>query len=78
MTEKLLEKFGHVIRERRLEKDLSQESLADLCSLHRTYISDVELGKRNVSLSNIKKIAAALGIALSDIFLEMEKTDETI
>ena len=78
MSEELLEKFGHVIRERRLKQNLSQEYLADLCSLHRTYISDVELGKRNVSLSNINKIAAALGIALSDLFLEMEKTDETI
>lgn len=78
MAERLLENFGQVIRERRLKQNLSQEGLADLCSLHRTYISDIELGKRNVSLSNIEKIAAALGIDMSDIFLEMEKTDEKV
>ena len=78
MSGKLLENFGHVIRERRLERNLSQEDLADLCSLHRTYISDVELGKRNVSLSNIGKIASALEVTLSDLFLGVEKVNEKI
>ena len=72
MTERLLVKFGHAVRERRLDKNLSQEDLADLCSLHRTYISDIELGKRNVSLTNIDKIAVALGMTVSDIFEGVE------
>ena len=78
MSNRLLEKFGHAVRERRIDQNLSQEDLADLCSLHRTYISDIELGKRNISLSNIEKVALALGISLSDLFLEMENQNETL
>ena len=73
MPDTLLKRFGHVVRERRLERNLSQEDLADLCSLHRTYISDIELGKRNVSLTNIDKVAIALGISLAELFEEMER-----
>jgi len=78
MPDTLLEKFGHTVREQRLERNLSQEDLADLCSLHRTYISDIELGKRNVSLTNIGKVATALGITLTGLFDEMEKSNETL
>jgi len=56
-------KFGDKLREIRKEKDLSQEKLAFKCGLHRTYISDIERGSRNVSLKNIEKIAKALGIS---------------
>ena len=51
----------------------SQEELADLCGLHRTYISDIELGKRNVSLENIDKIAQALQVKKSELFVEVEQ-----
>jgi len=78
MPTTLLERFGHTVREQRLERHLSQEDLADLCCLHRTYISDIELGKRNVSLTNIDKVAIALGISLSGLFKEMEKSNETL
>ena len=78
MSDTLLERFGHTVRERRLDRNLSQEDLADLCCLHRTYISDIELGKRNVSLTNIEKVAIALGITLSELFQEVEKSDETL
>ena len=66
-------RFGNTIRRIRNKKEISQEALADLCSLHRTYISDVELGKRNVSLENIEKIATALGLKISEVFMEVEK-----
>lgn len=56
-------KFGDKLREIRKEKGLSQEKLAFKCGLHRTYISDIERGSRNVSLKNIEKIAKALGIS---------------
>jgi hypothetical protein len=56
---------------------MSQEYFADLCGLHRTYISDVELGKRNISIENIQKVALALEISISDLFYEVEK-NETI
>jgi len=60
----------------RLSKNISQEELAYLCSLHRTYISDVELGKRNLSLENIAKMAKALGISLSKLFERIEADAE--
>ena len=64
---------GKAIRSIRQNKKISQEELADLCGLHRTYISDVELGKRNVSLENIDKIAHALQMKKSDVFIEVEQ-----
>ncbi|MBR6422604.1 helix-turn-helix transcriptional regulator [bacterium] len=69
MSDTLREIFGNNIREIRLLKQLSQEDLAYLCGLHRTYISDIERGNRNVSIDNIEKIAKALGIKPS-ILLE--------
>ena len=59
----------------RLLNGISQETFADLCDLHRTYVSDIELGKRNVSLENIDRIANALGISISELFKEVEKED---
>ena len=73
MQDNLLYSFGQTIRKIRLSKDISQERFADLCDLHRTYISDVEFGKRNVSLENIDKMAKALDITISGLFREVEK-----
>ncbi len=56
-------KFGDKLRELRKQKGFSQEELAFKSALHRTYISDIERGSRNVSLKNIEKIAKALGIS---------------
>ena len=52
----LLEKFGLAIRARREELGISQELLAELANLHRTYIGSIERGERNVSLKNIIKL----------------------
>lgn len=68
MQSEILLHFGHAIRKIRQTKNISQEALGDLCGLHRTYISDVELGKRNVSLENIEKMANALDISLPFLF----------
>jgi len=64
--------FGHAIRIHRLKKGLSQESLADTAGIHRTYISDVELGKVNVGLEVAAKIAHALNIPLSTLISTAE------
>ncbi len=72
MNTNVLSAYGQTIRKIRQSQNISQECFADLCGLHRTYISDVELGKRNVSLENIEKIADALNIKMSDIFKEIE------
>ena len=66
----LLKVFGKNLRRYRTEKHLSQERLAELCDLHRTYISDIERGQRNISLGNVQKIAEALGIEPYKLFLE--------
>ena len=60
--------FGKRVRELRTEKGLSQEGLALACDLDRTYIGGIERGERNVSLINIQRIAAALGVPLRELF----------
>ena len=54
--------LGTNLRKYRLEKGISQEKFADLCGLHRTYISDIECFQRNVSIENVQRIAEALEI----------------
>jgi transcriptional regulator with XRE-family HTH domain len=57
----LRQKFADNLKKIRLEKGFSQEALADLAGLHRTYIGSVERGERNISIDNIERIAKALG-----------------
>jgi transcriptional regulator with XRE-family HTH domain len=57
-----LAKFGRRVRQLRLERDLSQEELAELADLHRNYVSQIEGGRRNVSLLNILKLARGLNV----------------
>jgi transcriptional regulator with XRE-family HTH domain len=64
----MLQKFGARIRELRKEGGLSQEKLAELAELHRTYVSGVERGERNASLTSIARIANALQVSLSKLF----------
>ena len=56
------------IMEKRLQQGLSQEDLAKRAKLHRTYISDVERGERNISLSNIGVFAKTFGMSVSELF----------
>ena len=65
--------FGTNVRRYRTQKGISQEKFAELCGLHRTYISDIECFRRSISLNNIQKIADALGIETYKLFLEGEK-----
>jgi transcriptional regulator with XRE-family HTH domain len=65
---KIEEKLGLKIKKLRHKIGRSQEELAFRCDLHRTYISSVELGKRNVSIRNIEKIALALEVEIIDLF----------
>lgn len=60
----ITQKFGQAVRTRRSELGISQEELAARAGLHRTYIADVERGKRNVSLINIERIANALNVSI--------------
>jgi transcriptional regulator with XRE-family HTH domain len=61
-------KIGDRIRQLRNAKGISQEELAHLADLDRTYITSVENGKRNISIVNIEKICKALEVSLSKFF----------
>ena len=63
----VLRHFGNELRKKRLEKNLSQEALAERAGLHRTYIGAVERGERNISLLNIHRIAIALKLRITDL-----------
>ena len=71
MDDQIRLRFRNAVRKLRMQKNISQEDFAYLCGLHRTYISDIELGKRNISLDNIEKIAEAFNISLADLFKEI-------
>lgn len=62
--------FGTNVRKYRTQKGMSQEKFAELCGLHRTYISVIECFRRSISFDNIQKIADALGIETYRLFLE--------
>ncbi len=73
MTEdKILQLFGSHVKKIRQQLELSQEQLASLSELDRTYISGIERGKRNISLINIVKLASSLNITTSKL-MDFEK-----
>ena len=61
--------FGTNLRTYRNKLGVSQEKFADMCGLHRTYISDIERFKRSIALENVQKIADALGIETYKLFI---------
>lgn len=61
-------KFGERLRELRQKRDISQEKLAEEADLHRTYVSSVERGERNISLENISRLAEALEVEIREFF----------
>jgi transcriptional regulator with XRE-family HTH domain len=64
--------FGQAIRQTRGERGLSQEALAHASEIDRTYLSGIERGMRNPSLTNILKIAAALDVRPTELFAQAE------
>jgi transcriptional regulator with XRE-family HTH domain len=68
MKEHAFKRFGERVRTLRVRTGLSQEALAAKAGIHRTYIGGVERGERNLSLRNILRIAAALGVHPRDLF----------
>ena len=67
MKKDILVKFGNKVREERLKRNLSQEKLAEIIGIHRTYIGMIERAEKNITLSNIEKIAKALKLQISDL-----------
>lgn len=62
--------FASNMKRLRLEKELTQENLAEGAGLHPNYISSVERAERNISIDNIERISFALGVSLSEILAE--------
>ena len=56
------------LRAKRAKLGLSQEALADLSGLHRTYVGSVERSERNVSIDSVERLAAALGVDVAELF----------
>ncbi len=69
----ILKKLGERIKKLRKEAGISQEKLAELAGLDRTYINGVENGRRNISIINMEKICTALEISLVDFFNFLEE-----
>lgn len=65
--------FGKSVRRLREQKGLSQESLADLSHLHRTYIGGIERGERNVGLLNLLRLSKALKVLPSELLQDFDK-----
>lgn len=59
---------GKRVKELRNKLGVSQEELADMVGLDRTYITSVECGKRNISIVNIEKLAIAFQVSLHEFF----------
>lgn len=62
--------FALNLRKTREWLGLSQEALADAAGLHRTYVGSVERGERNISIDNIERLAAALGVSPASLLAE--------
>ena len=67
MRKKTLITFGNKVRTERLRQGISQERLGELAEVHRTYVGMIERGEKNITLSNIEKIAKALKVRPSDL-----------
>ncbi len=68
---RFLLKIGQRIRILRETHNMTQEQLSFKCGLHRTYISSVERGERNIALINLEKILAALQVSLAQFFTDL-------
>jgi transcriptional regulator with XRE-family HTH domain len=67
-----LKAFGLAVRQHRVRLNLSQDALADLAGLHRTYIGGIERGERNIGLLNVLALAKTLGVTASELLRTTE------
>ena len=71
-TGSVLRAFGSAVRRRREALELSQERLAEVSELHRTYIGGIERGERNAGLVNITRLAVALDTSVADLLQDVD------
>ncbi|SMF41146.1 helix-turn-helix domain-containing protein [Desulfovibrio gilichinskyi] len=67
---KIMTDFGNRVRRIRIEKGLSQEKLAELTDVHRTYISGIERGRQNISLLTMNNLAQALSTSIASLITD--------
>ena len=67
-------RFGFVVKTLRETQNLTQEDLAERAKIHRTYLSDIERGSRNVALINIERLAQSLSGTLQELFRRVDKS----
>ncbi len=67
MNKTILIQFGKRVREERQKKGISQERLGELAKVHRTYIGMIERAEKNITLTNMEKIARALGKRVNEL-----------
>ncbi|KAA6333459.1 HTH-type transcriptional regulator SinR [termite gut metagenome] len=65
----ILEIFGENVQKYRKEQQLSQEKLAEIAGVHRTYIGMIERAEKNITLRNMEKIAKALKVEIKDLLM---------
>ncbi|MDN6657393.1 MAG: helix-turn-helix transcriptional regulator [Staphylococcus simulans] len=61
-------KFGQNIKQIRKQRNLTQKQLADQIEISRSYLSDIENGRKNLSIKTVKKLADSLGLSVTDLF----------
>ena len=66
-SENILEIFGRNVQKYRKGKDISQEKLAEIAGVHRTYVGMIERAEKNITLRNMEKIANALNVKIKDL-----------
>ncbi len=71
----LIHIFASNVKQQRLALNLSQEKLAELSGLHRTYISALERERRNISIDNIQKIAEALQVEAYELLVPTRESE---
>ena len=75
-SENLTNILAENLRAFRKSKGVSQEELADMCDLHRTYVGSVERGERNVTLSTLETLAAVLGVDVPELLTKRAFKDD--
>lgn len=66
-TETARMRFARLLKTERLARGISQEALAELAGLHRTYVGSVERGERNIAVDNMEALANAMGLDVKDL-----------
>ncbi|MEK7144748.1 MAG: helix-turn-helix transcriptional regulator [Patescibacteria group bacterium] len=67
MNKQILIQFGKRVREERMERGYSQERFGELAKVHRTYVGMIERAEKNITLTNMEKIARALKLKVADL-----------